>query len=261
MPAKAAKPAAKAPAGKAKAEAKAKAQAKASDIAQKQNEESLAKCAAATRGASDDELQGSDDLEGPTKRRRQLSRRSSDEQVERAVAARLSHLPDEVWRTKVTKDGLSISEYVKRWTKKMHSDGKRLGTKFWTDLYNEFDLNESCADSLEDPPDDLKVNKDLLVALAAAQCGNPAGAPSAQLERFLDHCPQLNRAELYGLFRATMEGPAMPRNVAVKCHIATLRHLARIPGFNNSQDTGMCSNVCYLVCGGGRGSLMGPHFS
>lgn len=136
-------------AGKAKAKAKAAPKATAAPKAP-------AAPQAATRDASDAELEEtlSDDSGGVStaKKRRQLNRRSSDEQVERALAQRLSHLPDEVWRTKVNKDGLSISEYVKRAHKKMHSDGKKLGTKFWSDVYNEFDLNESCADALEDPP-------------------------------------------------------------------------------------------------------------
>lgn len=218
-------------AGKAKAKAKAAPKATAAPKAP-------AAPQAATRDASDAELEEtlSDDGGGVStaKKRRQLNRRSSDEQVERALAQRLSHLPDEVWRTKVNKDGLSISEYVKRAHKKMHSDGKKLGTKFWSDVYNEFDLNESCADALEDPPEDLPVSKDLLMALASARSGNPCGTPAAQLERFLERCGVLNRAELYGLFRAAMEGPSLPRVVAVKCQVAILRYLGRTPGFNNS---------------------------
>ena len=88
-------------------------------------------------------------------------------------------------------------------------------------------MNESAADLLDDPDEDLPVDRDLLLALAAASSGNPAGTPTAQLERYLEHCHVLNRAELFGLFRAIMEGPELPRSVAYKCQVAALKYLSR----------------------------------
>ena len=95
------------------------------------------------------------------------------------------------------------------------------------EVYAEFELSQTAADLLADPPEDLPIDKDLLLALAAAQCGNSRGAPGAQLERYLEHCHTLNRAELFGLFRGIMEGPMLPRAVAVRGQVAVLRYLAR----------------------------------
>ena len=175
----------------------------------------------------EDELQDCN-AEPCPKKRRTLGRRSSDEKVERAVAQRLAHLPECHWRGKVNKEGLTISEYVKRAASMLHGENQKLGTKFWAQVFNEYELAKSVADSLIDPPEGLDIDKDLLLALSTASSGNPAGSPSAQLERYLDHCGELNRAEVFGLFRANMEGPQLPRSVAMKCQVATLRYLARI---------------------------------
>jgi len=160
-------------------------------------------------------------------KRRQVCRRNSDEQAQRALDEKLKDIPESSWRSKVNKQGLTLQEYVKRHSKSMKSENKRLSTKFWTECFAEFDLVNTCADNLEDPPSGLSIDTDLLKALQAARNGNPTGKPTLQLERYLEHCAPLNKQELFGLFHAVMEGPDLPRPFAVKLHIAVLKYSGR----------------------------------
>ena len=181
---------------------------------------------------AEQEEEQEENTETPSKRR-QPNRRDTDEMVDRNVTKKLSHIPECVWRNKIGKTtNLKIVDFVKREAKPIWAEGGRVSTKVWMKVFREFDLAESAADSLEDPPEDLPVAKDLVMALSAACTGNPAGTPSAPLERYLETCPALNRAEMFGLFGACMKSPAMPRNVAIKCQVAILRYIARTYGFN-----------------------------
>jgi hypothetical protein len=123
---------------------------------------------------------------------------------------------------------VGLADYVKRKVAEAPGSGN-IGTKVWGEIFEEFGLSKSAADLLEDPEGDLQVDRDLPLALAAASSGNPAGTPSSQLERYLEHCPLLNRAELFGLLRAIMGGPELPRSVASKCQVAALRYFGQDP--------------------------------
>lgn len=50
-------------------------------------------------------------------------------------------------------EGLSVRGFVKRELKRNAKDKKRLSTRFWCRVNEEFELVESLADGLIDPPD------------------------------------------------------------------------------------------------------------
>ena len=78
-----------------------------------------------------------------------------------------------------------------------------LTTSFFSNLLDEFELTESCADQLEEPEDDEEVNDLLLEALSYLHHKNPAARTSGPFERFMETCPVLNRRSLYGAITGT----------------------------------------------------------
>jgi len=158
--------------------------------------------------------------------RRQLERRDTDEQVERALGKRLNHIPVSRWQGAVDEEGVDFWTFIGRSLKKAHSTGKKLGTKFWAATYERFGLNESAAADLADPPEDEVVDPNLLAVLSVANNGNPAGNPGAPFERYMSHCGTMNRRSFYGMCGATCESPTMSRAVAQRCQVAILKYLA-----------------------------------
>jgi hypothetical protein len=110
------------------------------------------------------------DLNQHEQKKRRLNRRTSDEQVERALQARTSHIPLSVWETRRDKAGRTVRQVVKDALKSVRSGDVRgrLSTKFWTSLHETFELNETLADNLAEPPLDQDVNPELLEVLQVA---------------------------------------------------------------------------------------------
>lgn len=171
--------------------------------------------------------------EGGKKRvRTQKDRRNNDQCALRALERKLCHIPVEVWQAKRDSKGRTCVEHVVKAQAEVKGKDKKLGTKYWTGFFRDFMLADNCSQDLPDPPeDDAPVDEGLLVALAAASTGNPAGCPSSQLERFLESCPILSKTELYGLFCAIMVSPRMPLSTAMRCQTAALHYVFRTKVF------------------------------
>lgn len=118
---------------------------------------------------------------------------------------------------------------MKRGIKKLHGKNKKLSSRFWVQLFTEFELVETCADSLPDPPAAEVPDADLVSMLEQAHHENPAFRKTAPLERYIEHAPLLNKCSVFGLLRAVMEGPTLPRTMATRCQVAVLRYFARTP--------------------------------
>lgn len=159
--------------------------------------------------------------------RRRLGRRDSDEVANRAVVHRLGHLPSSAWEGLRNLQGLSIRDVVKTELGQKKDKKGRLSTKFWVRVFDEFHLTESLADQLGDPPQGEVVDQNLLEAIATLHAENPVQRRTAPLERLLDYCDEMNRTSLYGLLRAVMESPTLPRGSAMKCQLAVLRYAVR----------------------------------
>ena len=167
---------------------------------------------------------------GAKRARSQQDRRDLNQRAERALQNKLVHIPEAVWRAKRTDDGQSCIEYIAAAQAKLRGEQKKMGTKFWTDFFQVFALIQNVTDDLPDPKPvkgEVKVDSGLSQALVAANCGNPAGSPSAELERYLETCQELTEVELFGLLRAIMVSPSMPLGVAMRCQVAALQYFAR----------------------------------
>lgn len=162
-------------------------------------------------------------------KRQRLNRRDSDDQVDRIIKEKLSPL----FRTEVIEgarsiDGASIRDRIRDQFKNNKAMGRKLSSKFWEGLYSDFNLNQTPADQLPNPPQGLDCRDDLLQALEAAHHDNPASRSTFPVERFLDSCtPNLNEFELHGLLHAVQENTTLCRPSALKLQLAVLRYFAR----------------------------------
>jgi len=160
-----------------------------------------------------------------SKLKRRLSRRDTDDQIERAIGTRFDHIDN--WESKVDEDGRSIKDYVEDEVRRTTNLGKYIRNDFWTKIWAKFDLATTAAMLLVDPPMDQDIDEDLMDAISVAHSCNPCGNVERPLERYLSHCAPLSRRNLFGLLNSIEECPDLPRPLAVKCQIATLWYFAR----------------------------------
>ena len=162
----------------------------------------------------------------PPQKRRQILRRHTDEQVDRAISTRLSHVPPSVLEGKTDSKGTSIREYIGRAIK--DSTQGRLGSRFWCKLNDDFGLCDSLADGLADPPDGEEPDAELIEMLQLCHHENPAARRTTALERYLEHCKVINKTSLYGLLRSTQESPSLTKVNCQRCQVAILKYFVRI---------------------------------
>lgn len=111
---------------------------------------------------------------------------------------------------------------------KRNSNGK-LGSKFWSNLFEEFGLNSKVADTLPDLVDTDIPSSEMLDVLSAAHHDNLVRACVVPLERWLDHTPSLGGTATFGLLRAVQTCPTLPHHASVRAQVAVLRFWARTP--------------------------------
>ena len=231
MPAKkaATKPTAKkgakaAPKYKAKASAGKTGAAKASVL----NEEAASSSAPLSAAASawGEEFEG---LEVDTSQRR-LSRRDTDDAVDRSLKARL--LPTfslAALEGAVNAQGRRVRDVVADQLRKNRPKKKKLTTQFWTQLIADFKLVPNIAtEGLPDPAEGEEPSDEFLENLSYVHSENPAARKTMPMEKFLQHCPELSYVELYGTLRASMEGPRVVRAASLRLLVAVLKYIARI---------------------------------
>ena len=84
--------------------------------------------------------------------RKQINRRDSDEQAERYVNRKLSHVDASRIKTLRNEDGLSIHNYVKAELKRKKCTQGRLSSTFAVQLFKSFNLEAGLWDDLPEPP-------------------------------------------------------------------------------------------------------------
>jgi len=159
-------------------------------------------------------------------KRRRLGRRDSDDQVERVIQNKLGHFTPEVVESAVSSDGESVRDYVKRNMKAMTN--RRLGSRFWCEFFTVFPLNKTPAEVLDVPEGEEPVSEELIAAMSAALCDNPATRSIEPLELLLVHCEPLNGTELVGLLRSAMEGPVVTSANSQRMLLSILAYFARL---------------------------------
>ena len=157
---------------------------------------------------------------------RKLQRWGSDDMVDRAITNRLDQDITYLNSLRNAK-GESIHKCVKAEMKVRHADGRKLGSRFWDGIIEDFGLNMGLSAGLEDPPEDEEVDVRVLDALAIARNENPAERKSTPFERLLEHTGPLNKKTLYGMFQLIEEGPKLSKSLAFECQVAVLFYFDR----------------------------------
>jgi len=167
--------------------------------------------------------------EPPSAQKRKLSRRDTDDAVDRALEARLlPHFPRAVVEGAVNSKGQRVRDVVAEQIRQNRSSSKKLTSCFWADVAKSFKLTPgSIADTLAQPPDGERVSEVLLEKLGVAHAENPAVRSTEPLERFLENCEILSYTEMYGIIRASMEGPKITKASSCRLLLACVKYMAR----------------------------------
>lgn len=180
---------------KAKAKAKANKAAALPSWAVTPDEELGAKS-----GQSDLLLSSAD---GPSRKRRQLARRDTEDQCERAVEQHFSHMTKAQLES-ITVDGLCVRARIMQDIKgnKDCAARKRLGATYWKGVVAKYNEKLGATGQLEVKNKTQPVRDSLLQAIESATRKNPATRTIEPLVALLQHCASLNQREFVGMFTA-----------------------------------------------------------
>ena len=130
-------------------------------------------------------------------------RRDPDAQVRRIMTLKLSHIDGVVLKTKTTKEGVTVFNYIKNEVLKTKQWNGRLRTQFWTKFWQDFDLSRDISSELPEPPesDEEGLEDELLDAMTLARSKNPAERCPDSLCYYLEHCSKLSEGTLRHLWR------------------------------------------------------------
>ena len=153
----------------------------------------------------------------PTKKRKQLKRRDTEEKVDRVLT---SHFADftAVDTDGTTRNGLTLRERLLQECRHRASDNGRISTATIKQLRTEYMRNEDPMLALEIKDKNEKFNTDLMKALAASEVSNPAKRTKTPLYSYLDTCASLNQKETVVILR-TIVGLSPSSSVALRKHI------------------------------------------
>lgn len=166
-------------------------------------------------------------LEEPRWKRRQLSRRETDEQTQRFIDRKLSHVPPAILETVQNLEGLRVRDFIKRELKRTKSVNGRLASKFMVNLYEEYDLGSGIFSGLPEPEGDESVDEELLDLMGQCHDENPVLRNPKPLAKYLEVCRPLTYTNLQGLMNGIVEGALLSHNNAQKLQVAALGYIAR----------------------------------
>ena len=178
--------------------------------------------AAPSRGTVADET-----VAAKRKRERdQSGRRELQQQVQRVLASgRLDHIPQCVWSSKRTAEGLGVEEYIEQEILRKKIKDGRLSSKFWAGLFKDFDFD---AGITLPPPDNDDAPCDMMIeALQILRQANEVKASCWALENFLENAPPMSEGRTYGLLRAILPSQQLSFSLAGKAQVAVLKWWAR----------------------------------
>ena len=98
-------------------------------------------------------------------RRRRLSRRDSEDKVERCIQDRLKEFPAEVIEGARDSKGRSVRDYLNLFATPVWNQNRRLSSKFWVEFFGNFKLVCAPSENLVAPDVLEEVDDELLVAL------------------------------------------------------------------------------------------------
>ena len=142
--------------------------------------------------------------------RRQMSRRDTEKQVERALqSSHFRHISAVSLANKVV-DGKTIRQSL---TDVLHNldKGQRLGTSTYATLARKFSDGESCVESLKPSVADLPVDDNLVQVLALMESDGSGSKSLKSLQAYLESTDEMNERNLIGLVRSTMSAKLLAK--------------------------------------------------
>ena len=160
-------------------------------------------------------------------RRRQLGRRSSEEQVERSIQEHFGHLPKIATECKHV-DGMTLRQRVRQ---DLHAaeDQKegRLGATYWRGLVQLYGSGVGI-NSMQIKDVSQPVGEALEQAPGAAINANPAARSIEPLTGFLQHCETLNQKEFVGLCKAVSANKHMGKDNNDALLLEIMKYVVRL---------------------------------
>ena len=173
--------------------------------------------------------------DGSSAARRQLCRRESEEQTQRIMSRKLSHIPKEILDTQENSKGQKAADFILAEVRVKKSLAKkgRLSTKFWFGFWESFDFGSVIGDLLPDNPPDEEVDTYLLDAILQARAENPAERKIEPILRWMEKAKSINQTSLFGVLVAMQEGPCLIHSHAEKIRVGVAELVGRLPPFRN----------------------------
>ena len=168
-------------------------------------------------------------------KRRQLTRRDTEDAVERFVERKLSHIPFGILDAVTNKERLTLHELIRREVKSTRSANGRISSKFMVKLYVEYELGSQVFRDLREPSEEESLDEEVFDLLGQCHDENPVLRNPKPLVKFLDMCSPLSYTNLNGLLNGIVEGPLLSHAHAQKLQVATLAYVSRTHGFKHGE--------------------------
>lgn len=128
----------------------------------------------------------------------------------------------------VNDKGQRIRDVVAEQSRMNRNQKKKLTSSFWAHLITSFKLSaDAICDSLPGPQPGESIPEELLEKLGMVHADNSASRTTEPLERSMDHVAELRYIELYGIVKASMEGPKVTRSASTRLLLSALKYIAR----------------------------------
>ena len=154
-------------------------------------------------------------------------RRDLDQKVDRVLAnGRLDHVPKSIWATRTNSRNETVREFTMNYLLKHKCEVQRLSSKFWTLLFESFDLSMKV--ELPFPTDKTRPPAALIEALYQVNHDNAVKASAKPFQLYLEQCDGLKENATFGMLGAVQFSPSITQLNAARCLMAILKFWDRI---------------------------------
>lgn len=158
-------------------------------------------------------------------RRRQLSRRNTDGQIERALAGpHLKHISEVTLANRLIA-GQSVREALRE---KIHSlaPGQRLGSTAYAAIARLYSAGESSVENFRPSDPTQPLNEELLRLLFAVDGEQGIGKAHKALASMLETCAEMNEKNI-GLVKSVLNNRVLAKGSSEHMAVAIMRYFAR----------------------------------
>lgn len=127
----------------------------------------------------------------------------------------------------VNADGVNILTKVEDQIRLNRSKKKRLTSKFWAQIIEEYDLDSGRLDALDDPDEDEPFRNIIEQKIGMAHHDNPAARDTEPFELLCEKIDDFNYVEYYGMFHGAMESQMIVRDASNRMLVAIAKNIQR----------------------------------